>query len=286
MNKKLLCLLGLTFLFLGSANAQTKKIDGNNYIWADLQADYFLENQSFFYFKTQLRHNTDSDFAGISESGAFSNLNQVYFQLGYDQKLTEHWRAGVSARYTIDPNIDNQIYQAALQHNGKIGETDFIKRLAFDLIRFEEGEGMDRIRPMAALERNFKVVDRNLRPHLSYELFFYNGFREELTETRTVDRTRLRIAAGFQASKYFWVTPYFLKQTEYYNALTTYTDEIDADGNQVVKEQGGKRNRVEPIFGLELRFLLPGKNVSKNTIPNLGNLTPVAPATPPTPATN
>jgi len=283
MTKKLVLLAGFCLFLLQVAQAQAKKIHSDALLWGDLQADYFLKNQSFFFFKTQLRHSTNSDIAGISESGAFSNLYQVYFQAGYDQKLTDHWRAGVSARYTLDAVNNNQIYQAALQHNGKIGQTDFIKRLAFDYMKFEDGESMGRIRPMAALERNFKLGSHILRPHLSYELFFYNDFKDEKTsdETRTVDRTRLRIAASYQVSKSFWLTPYFMKQTEYINVLTTYTVEKDAngnivydsDGNEVLKENiGGKRNRIEPIFWLELRFLLPGKNVSENTIPNLGDL--------------
>src|SRR5690606_36883712 len=110
-------------------------------------------------------------------------------------------------------------------------------------------------------------------PHLSYELFFYNKFQEKVNAeamARTVDRTRLRIAASHQVSKQFWLTPFFIKQTEYYNALTTYTGEFDAEGNQIVKEQGGKRNRIEPIFGLEFRLLLPSRRISEGTIPNLG----------------
>src|SRR5688572_25656660 len=152
MNKKLLCLLGLTFLFLGSANAQTKKIDGNNYIWADLQADYFLENQSFFFFRTQFQHNLESDFdiIGIAKSGPLNKIYQSYVMLGYDQKLTEHWRAGASARYTFSikdtdgSSNDNQIYQAMLQHNGKIGETDFIKKVAYDLVNYRQGNNRGR----------------------------------------------------------------------------------------------------------------------------------------------
>ena len=76
MNKKLLLLLGFALFFLIQANAQTKKIDGNNYIWTDLQADYFLENQSFFFFRSQFQHNLDSfyDTVGIAESGPLSKI--------------------------------------------------------------------------------------------------------------------------------------------------------------------------------------------------------------------
>ncbi len=280
MNRKLLLLAGFYLLTLSGAWAQAKKVSADAQLWADFQVDYFLKNQSFFYFQNQYRHNTDSDFSGIREDGALSNLSQVYFLVGYNQKLTDHWRGSFSVRYTVNGFNNSQIYQAALQHNGKIGDTDFIKRLVYDLMIYELGDGLGRTRPMAALERNFKIGNRFLRPHLSYELFIYNNFKEKIDPnslSRTVDRTRLRLAASYQVSKIFWLTPFFIKQTEYYNVLTTYTGEFDANGNQIVKEEGGKRNRVEPVFGLEFRFLLPGRNVSENTIPNLGNLS-IAPA--------
>lgn len=268
-------------MLLPETLAQTKKIKANPQLWADFQADYYLENQSFFYFQNQYRHNTNSDIAGIREDGALSNLSQVFFLVGYNQKLTDHWRGSFSARYTINGFNDNQVYQVALQHTGKIGQTDFVKRLAYELMSFELGEGLGRTRPMAALERSFRIGSRNriLRPHLSYELFLYNNFQEEINAdalSRTVDRTRLRLAASYQVSPIFWLTPFFIKQTEYYHALTTYTGERDADGNDIVKEQGGKRNRVEPVFGLEFRFLLPSRRVTENTIPNLGVLPEVA----------
>ena len=105
----------------------------------------------------------------------------------------------------------------------------------------------------------------------------YNNFQEKVNAealARKVDRTRLRLAASYQVSKFFWLTPFFIKQTEYYNVLTTYTGEFDSNGNQIVKEEGGKRNRIEPIFGLEFRVLLPGRRITEATIPNLGGPMP------------
>ena len=278
MKKKLLLLTALCLLLHPETFAQAKKISTDPQLWADFQVDYFLENQSFFFFQNQYRHNTDSDISGIREDGALSNLSQIFFLVGYNQRLTEHWRGSFSARYTVNGFNDNQIYQAALQHNGKIGETDFIKRIAYDLMIFELGEGLGRTRPMAALERNFLIGSHNriLRPHLSYELFLYNNFQEQVNPdalSRTIDRTRLRLAVSYQVNKNFWLTPFFTKQTEYYNALTTYTGERDADGNDIVKEPGGKRNRIEPIFGLELRLLVPSRRITESTLPNLGTLT-------------
>lgn len=274
MMKKLLLLTALSlYLLVPETFAQAKKIKTDPQLWADFQVDYFLENQSYFFFQNQYRHNTDPDMSGIREDGALSNLSQIFLLGGYNQKLTDHWRGSFSARYTINGFDNNQIYQIALIHNGKIGETDFVFRLPYEIMIFDLGESMGRFRPMAALERNFKMGSHFIRPHLSYELFFYNNFKEKINAdamSRTVDRTRLRLAASYQVNKQFWVTPFFTKQTEYYNELTSYT--LDENGNQVVKEEGGKRNRVEPIFGLEFRFLLPGRRVTENTIPNLGNL--------------
>ena len=283
MNKKLLLLLFMALSLPAHTFAQTKKDHTDPFIWTELQADYFLKDESFFFFRNMYRHNTNADFPGLRESGALSHIYLTYFQLGYDQKLTEHWRAALSARYTFDARNDNQIYLAYLQHNGKIGKTDFIKRLSYDIMNFKEGESRGRLRPRFSLERNVDLGRHKLRPGISYELFFYNNFNPDQAEVaaRTVDRSRLRISLSYKVSPHFWVTPYFMKQTEYYNVLPTYMNELDADGNLVLdpdgnpvlieKDPGGKRNRIEPIFGLDLRFLLPGKHISENTVPNLGN---------------
>ncbi|MBK0401453.1 DUF2490 domain-containing protein [Adhaeribacter sp. BT258] len=283
MTKKLLLLLTLSFCLNRNILAQTKKVHADPFIWTELQADYFLKDQSFFFFRNMYRHNTNSAFPGLKESGVLSHFYLTYFQLGYDQKLTEHWRAAVSARYTFDARNNNQIYLAYLQHNGKIGQTDFIKRLSYDIMNFKEGESRGRLRPRFTLERNVDFGRHRLRPGISYELFFYNNFNPDQTEiaTRTVDRTRLRITLSYKVSPHFWITPYFMKQTEFYNVLPTYVNELDADGNLVLdpdgnpvlieKEPGGKRNRIEPIFGLDLRIIIPGKNISEKTVPNLGN---------------
>jgi hypothetical protein len=274
MNKKLLLALTFVMLLTGLGQAQTKKVNQDLYLWANLQADYYLPNQSFFFFRNQWRHNTDSDFAGINESGMLSNFYQVYLLAGYDHKFTDHWRASFFGRYTFTQSNDNKIFQAALRHNGKIGQVDFLKRIAYDYIKPEFGDSRGRFRPAVALEKNFKLGSHILRPSLSYELFFYQDFKDADSEieTRTVDRTRLRIAASFEATKYLWLTPFFMKQTEYYNVLSTFTGEIDGDGNPVVKEQGGKRNRVEPIIGLDIRFILPCGRVNNETIPDFSSL--------------
>ncbi|KAA9333727.1 DUF2490 domain-containing protein [Adhaeribacter soli] len=278
MNKKLVLVLGLWFLNVAFAEAQVKKVKSDPLIWTDLQADFYLKNKGFFFFRNQWRHNTDSDFPGLKESGALSKFYQVYVLAGYEQRFTEKWSGSLFARYTFDTFNDNQIYQAALRHNGKIGETSFIKRLAYDYIRPEFGDSRGRIRPSVALERNFKLGNHTLRPHLSYELFFYQDFKEEdpLIETRTVDRSRLRIAASYKVTPYLWLTPYFTKQTEYYYVLDTFTGEDDDQGNPIIKEKGGKRNRIDPIFGFDIRFIIRGKNTSDETVPQLSSLNDAA----------
>jgi hypothetical protein len=283
MNKKVLLLFGVCFLVSGLTFGQLKKTRTDPYLWPEVGVDYFLKNQSYFFFRSQFRHNTDSDIPGISDSGPFSKFYQVYLLLGYDQKLTEHWRTGLAARYTFDRNNDQKMIQGMLQHNGKIGKTDFIKRLTYDYLKPELGESSGRIRPIMALERNFKLGDHILRPHVSYELFFYQDFNsdETTTDARLVDRTRLRLAVSYKATQNLWITPYFLKQTEYFNVISTFTPQLDANGKEVldsdgnvilIENKGGKRNLIQPIFGLELRFLLPGRHLSETTVPNLGAL--------------
>lgn len=274
MNKKLLLLFCLLFSVITLSEAQVKKVHADALIWTDLQADLYLSNKGFFFFRNQWRHNTDADFNGLKDSGPLSKFYQMYVLAGYEQRFTDHWSGSVFARYTFDTFNDNTFFQAALRHNGKIGQTSLVKRLAYDYIRPEFGDSRGRIRPSIGLERNFKLGGNTLRPHISYELFFYQDFKDEdpLIETRTVDRTRFRFAASYKVTPFLWLTPYFTKQTDYYYVLDTFTGETDDLGNPVIKEKGGKRNRIDPIIGLDIRFIIKGKNTTDESIPQLTSL--------------
>src|SRR4051794_1707441 len=108
----LLCLLAFTGSFV---KAQTRKIHTDPLIWMDLQLDYYLSGKSLLFFRSQFRHNTDSDFRGLSESGPFSNLYQIYVLAGYDHQFNEHWSASGFARYSFDATNDNMMFQGALR---------------------------------------------------------------------------------------------------------------------------------------------------------------------------
>lgn len=283
MLKKLLFVASLWFCVAYESNAQAIKVHNDPVIWTELEADYFFPEQSFFYFRNQYRYNTNSLFTGISESGAFKNMSEVFVLGGYNLKFSDHWRGAISARYTFTPANDNQIYLAMLQHIGKIGSVDFIKSLTYDITAYKTGDARGRTRPRFALERSFNAGNHTIRPHLSYELFIHNDFKNEKqnVETRTIDRTRWRMAISYKATPYLWLTPYFTKQTDYFMVESSFTptlDEngvpiVDADGFPVLEERkGGKLNNITPIFGLEIRFMLPGKNVSEKAVPNLGSI--------------
>ncbi|HSI90446.1 MAG TPA: hypothetical protein VK927_04980 [Adhaeribacter sp.] len=280
MNKKLILLACFWLFGAGFAHAQLKKIHSDPLIWTDLQADYFLPDQSYFFFRNQWRHNTNNDFAGLKESGPLHQFYEMYALVGYDHRFTERWSARVFARYTFRPVNNNVFFQGALRHTGHIGSVDFIKQLAFDYIKPQLEDSRGRIRPFAALEKNFRFGNHTMRPQLSYELFFNNDFKDEQSGglTRTVDRTRLRVAASYKATPYLWITPYFMKQTDYFNVLSTFTELKDAnnnpvlddDGNPVlVENKGGKRNRIDPVFGLDLRFIIHAGRQTDSTLPRL-----------------
>jgi hypothetical protein len=274
MNKKLLPFLCLYFVLTNVGFGQVKKVKSDPFIWTDFQADFYLKNSSFFFFRNQWRHNTNSGFPGLNDSGITSKFYQVYLRAGYEQRFTDHWRASLYAQYTFATFTNNQTYQAAIRHNGKIGKTSFIKRIAYEFIHPEIGENRGLIRPIVALERNFKLGNHTIRPHISYELFFNHDFSEEdpTIVNRTVDRTRLKFAANFKATPYLWLTPYFIKHTDYYNVLDTFTGEIDDQGNQIIKEPGGKRNRIDPVFGIDIRFILPVRRINDDTVPQFTSL--------------
>ena len=259
MNKKLLLLLGCLLVAVQFGFGQARKVRSEPLIWTEIEADYILPNKSFFYFRNQYRHNTDPGFPGIKESGALSKFYQAYVLLGYEHRFSDHWVSGLSGRYTFDADNDNKMLQFYLQHTGKIGSVNFLKRLTYDYMKPEFGDSRGRTRLRAGLEKDFTVGKSLLRPHISYELFLYNDFQkdnETLIEERTVDRTRLRLAVSYKVSSFLWLTPYFTKQTDYFNVLATYTGEFDADGNPIVKDEGGKLNRIDPIIGLDIRFIL------------------------------
>jgi hypothetical protein len=87
-------------------------------------------------------------------------------------------------------------------------------------------------------------------------MFVVKEFGRETNDLleRTIDRTRLRLDATYEFSDKLRITPYFLRQTDYY--FVQVSPKYDEDG--VLVEQGytTKRNRISPVFGLELKYTI------------------------------
>src|SRR5690606_13555077 len=129
------------------------------------------------------------------------------------------------------------------------------KQLQFEYVDQEDYDARGRVRLMAELGKRLTVGSKFLTPSVSYEAMVISKLGQKyegLGEERTIDRTRLRLNLTYELSNKIRVTPYFMRQTDYYFVLIppVYND------NNVLVEDGytSKRNRISPVFGLELKY--------------------------------
>ncbi|MDO6389445.1 DUF2490 domain-containing protein [Pontibacter sp. BT731] len=244
--KKLYLILLLAVLPLLS-HAQSK-VSAPTALWPELQLSYGLGESGLLFLQNQYRINTDGRYNGV---GSFERIE---FTLGYEHTFTEHWLAGAMFRYAKEDMPSSNFTSAFLRHAGTIKGLYFNKQLTLDYVNQERRDPFARFRLGAELGKRLPLGERFITPSLSYELLVVKDFGEETNEllVRTIDRTRLRLDATYEISDKIRVTPYFLRQTDYY--FVEVSPKYDEDG--VLVEQGytTKRNRISPVFGLELKY--------------------------------
>jgi hypothetical protein len=243
-------LISLPVLTFGQAKVQVPAE-----IWPDLQADYNLDNGSFFFFRNEYRHSTDQAFNNLSEVQPFRYLNRVQFLLGYEHSFTEKWSGGTSGRYAFEKDQNILFTELFMRHTGTLfSNLRLIKRASFEHVLNEEESNNGRFRFLTELDRIIELPGGNvIRPRLSYEIFKITDFEPRSgsePEGRFIDRTRLRFDLVFEAGRHFFINPYFTRQTDYF----ILEPQFDGQGNQI--RPGGKHNFITPIWGIGIRYNL------------------------------
>lgn len=228
-------------------NAQ-QKVKAPTAIWPELQLSYGVGESGVLFLQNQYRINTDERYNGV---GSFERIE---FTLGYEHTFTDHWRAGGLFRYAKENMPSSNFTSAFIRHTGNLKGLFFNKQLMLDYVNQERRDPFGRFRLGAELGKRLPLGQHYITPALSYELFVVKEFGNETNnlQVRTIDRTRLRLDVTYELSEKLRITPYFLRQTDYYFVEVS----PKYDENDVLVENGytTKRNRVTPVFGLELKY--------------------------------
>ena len=252
-----LYLLLLLILVQVAAQAQSK-VTAPTAIWPEWQVSKAIGEASVLFLQNQFRINTDERYNDLQESGLLSNFERVQLTVGYEYTFTDHWRAGALFRYAWEDMPKTGFTTAYLRHTGSIKSLFFNKQAMFEYVTQERRDAYGRFRLMAELGKRLPVGATFLTPALSYELFLNRQFSQAAAdqEERTIDRTRLRLSLTYELTEKLRLSPYFMRQTDYYFVQVP----PKYDENDVLVEEGytTKRNRISPVIGLEVKYTLSG----------------------------
>lgn len=249
-----LLLLAVATLPVAQPVLAQSKVSASAAVWPELQVGLGVGESSLFFFQNQYRINTDSHFNDLRDSGLLSNFERIQISLGYQYTFTDHWLGGILWRYAAEDFPSTSFYTLFLRHSGALKSLFLNKQLLVEYVNQEEHEAAGRYRLMAELGKRFPVKQFYLTPSLSYEAALFVNFREESStlEERFFDRTRLRLNMTLEVNSKLRITPYFMRQTDYYYV------EIPPvyDDNDVLVENGYRthRNRISPVTGIELKY--------------------------------
>jgi hypothetical protein len=251
--KKLYPLLLLVLLpFLTQAQ---RKVSAPTAIWPELQLNYGLGESGLLFFRNQYRINTDGRYNDLRESGVLSSFERVELALGYEHILTEHWRGGAVVCYAAEDYPTASFYSLFLRHNGNIRSLYFNKQAMAEYMNVEDQDALGRFRFTAELGKRLPFKGKFITPAISYEALLLSNLGNDeglTTEERTIDRTRLRVNLAYELIEKLRLTPYFMRQTDYYYVLVSPV----YDENEKLVEEGytTKRNRISPVVGLEIKY--------------------------------
>lgn len=238
------------------------KVRASTAIWPEVQLSYGVGEAGLFFFQNQYRINTDSRFNDFRDRGLLSNFERIQFSLGYEYTFTEHWRGGAMWRYAAEDYPTTNFYSLFLRHSGAIEKLFFNKQLFVDYVHQEEQNATGRYRLMAEIGKRLLVKQLYLTPSFGYEAAVFTKFGKEsaTTEERFIDRTRLRLNLTVEVTKKLRITPYFMRQTDYYYVeIPPVYDDNDV---LITKGYRTKRNRISPVTGIEFKY-----NINKEPSP-------------------
>jgi hypothetical protein len=259
--KKIYPTLLLTLLPLFT-QAQSK-VSAPMAIWPELQLNYGVGETGLLFFRNQYRINTDGRYNDLRESGMLSSFERVELALGYEHILSEHWRGGAMIRYAAEDYPTASFYSLFLRHNGNIRSLYFNKQAMAEYMNVEDQEALGRFRFTGELGKRLPFKGKFITPAISYEALLLSDFGKDenlTTEERIIDRTRLRVNLTYELTEKLRLTPYFMRQTDYYYVLVSPV----YDENEQLVEEGytTKRNRISPVVGLEIKYIF---NKAANT---------------------
>lgn len=256
----------LLFILPLSGYAQSK-VTAPTSIWPEAQATYGLGPDGSLFFRNQYRINTDSDYNDLKEMGLMSNFERVEFSLGYEHRFTEHWRGGAILRYAAENYPKIMFYSGFLRHNGQLGSLYFNKQLLAEYVDQEGRDAFSRFRGTAELGKRLPIKHKFVSPSISFEAMVVSEFGEDQngnSQERTIDRTRLRLNLNYELNEKLRLNPYFMRQTDYYYVLVPPV--YDEQGKMVQDGYTTKRNRISPVFGLEVKYNI-------NRVPETASIT-------------
>ena len=250
--KKLYFILLLALPFLAQGQS---KISSPTAIWPELQASYGLGEDGLLFFRNQYRINTDGRYNDLKESGAFSGFERVELALGYEHALSEHWRGGAMFRYAAEDYPKTSFYSLFLRHNGNIRSLFFNKQLMAEYMNQQDQEALGRFRMQGEFGKRLPLRSRFMTPSLSFEALVLADFNKAEgtgNEERYIDRTRLRLNLTYEMTEKLRITPYSMRQTDYYYVLVPPV----YDAQEQLLEEGytTTRNRISPVVGLEVKY--------------------------------
>lgn len=254
--KKLYFLLLLCLPLLGRAQS---KITASEGIWSELQLGIEAGESGTVFLRNSYRINTDSDFNDLKESGVLSNFERVELSVGYEHELSERWRGGGIVRYATENSLNALFISPFVRHSGQIKSLYFNKQLLVDFVKREEEDVTGRFSGMAELGKRVPLGSKFITPSIRYEATLYSelGQQEDIgLEERFIDRTRLRLGLNYELTEKLRINPYFMRQTDYY--YVEISPVYDEQGQLIKDGYRTKRNRITPVFGLELRYSLGG----------------------------
>ncbi|MEJ8758011.1 DUF2490 domain-containing protein [Pontibacter sp. H259] len=246
----------LILLILPVCALAQSKISAPTTIWPELQLSADLSENGVLFIRNQYRINTDSRYNDLKESGVLSNFERIELSVGYEHTFSEHWRGGAIYRYAIEDFPKASFYSLFVRHNGLLKSLYFNKQLLAEYVDQEEMEAFGRFRLSAELGKRLPLKNKYITPSISYEALLRSEFGKDNdnTEKRAIDRTQLNLSLNYELTPKLRINPYFIRQTEYYYVLIAPL--YDEDGQLLQDGYTTKRNRVTPIFGLELKYTI------------------------------
>lgn len=246
----------LLFTFLPLLVQAQSRVTAPTAVWPEMQVSYGVGEGGLLFVRNQYRINTDSRFNDLRSSGLLSGFERVELTLGYEQELTEHWRGGAILRYAAEDFPKSLFYTLFVRHNGNLSSLYFNKQLMFEYVDQEEQEAFGRYRLMAELGKRLPLHNTFVTPAISYEAALLSAFgrSDNTAEERFIDRTRLQVNLTFELMERLRITPYFMRQTDYYYVMISPV--YDEQGQLVQDGYTTRRNRISPVAGLELKYTL------------------------------